>query len=135
MTLPYQQRAAEHAARRDMEVRRSIQISRVRLAVFLAGAAGLMWILARGAGIAWLVIDSAVFVAFGVLVAWHARVEDRVAWYGALRTVALRGVARRGRRWEDLPPGDPPSSIDLTNHPYAIDLDLFGRTRDFAQAG
>ena len=118
-----------------MEVRRSIQISRVRLAVFLAGAAGLMWILARGAGIAWLVIDSAVFVAFGVLVAWHARVEDRVAWYGALRTVALRGVARRGRRWEDLPPGDPPSSIDLTNHPYAIDLDLFGRASLFQWLG
>jgi hypothetical protein len=135
VTLPYRQRATEHAARRDLEVRRSIQISRVRLVLFLAGAAGLIWILARGPGIVWFAVDVALFVAFGVLVAWHARVEDRVAWYDALRTVALRAVSRLNRRWDELPPGDPPSSIDFTHHPYAMDLDLFGRASLFQWLG
>lgn len=135
MTLPYQKRATEHTARRDTEVRRSITISRARLAVFLVATAQLIWILARHPGITLVVADLALFVAFGVLVAWHARVEDRVAWHDALRTVARRGVARLGRSWEDLPPGDPPSSIDLTHHPYAMDLDLFGRASLFQWLG
>ena len=135
MTAAYQQRAAEHTARRDREVRQSITISRARLSVFLIAAAGLIWIVARTAGLAWFVVDVALFVAFGILVAWHARVEDRVAWHDALRIVALRGVARLRRSWEDLPPGDPPSSIDLTHHPYAIDLDLFGRASLFQWLG
>ena len=135
MTRPYHQRATEHAAHRDMEVRRSIKISRARLAVFLIAMTGLVWILARGPGISWFIADVALFVAFGVLVAWHARVEDRIAWYDALRTVARRGVARLGRSWDDLPTGDPPSSIDLTHHPYAMDLDLFGRASLFRWLG
>ena len=83
----------------------------------------------------WLVADVALFVGFGALVAWHARVEDRVAWYEALRVVALRGVARLGRSWEDLPPGDPPAAIDIAHHPYASDLDLFGRASLFQWLG
>jgi len=44
VTAAYQQRAAEHTARRDREVRQSITISRARLSVFLIAAAGLIWI-------------------------------------------------------------------------------------------
>jgi hypothetical protein len=135
VTVPYQQRAAEHTACRDTEVRRSIAISRARLAVFLIATAGLIWIVARAPGAMWLVADVALFVGFGALVAWHARVEDRVAWYEALRVVALRGVARLGRSWEDLPPGDPPAAIDIAHHPYASDLDLFGRASLFQWLG
>ncbi len=135
MTRPYQQRATEHTARRDMEMRRSITISRARLAVFLPATALLIWILARHPGVTLVVADLALFIVFGVLVAWHARVEDRVAWHDALRTVALRGVARLDRSWEELPPGDAPSSIDLSHHPYAIDLDLFGRASLFQWLG
>src|SRR4029453_8254975 len=49
--------------------------------------------------------------------------------------VAVRGVARVGRTWEDLPAGDPPSAIDFTHHPYAMDLDLFGRASLFQWLG
>jgi hypothetical protein len=135
VTLPYQQRAEQHTAHRDVETGRSIKISRARLAVFLVAAAGLIWILARGPGVAWFIADLALFATFGVLVAWHARVEDRVAWYDALRIVAVRGAARVRRRWEDLPSGDPPSSIDVMHHPYALDLDLFGRASLFQWLG
>jgi ABC-type multidrug transport system fused ATPase/permease subunit len=135
VTLPYQHRATEHTVHRDIEVRRSITISRARLAVFLVATAVLIWILAGHPGIALVAADLALFVVFGVLVVWHARVEDRVAWHDALRTVALRGAARLGRNWEDLPPGEAPSSIDLTHHPYAMDLDLFGRASLFQWLG
>jgi hypothetical protein len=31
------------------------------------------------------------------------------------------------RDWDGLPAVDPPAGVDLSNHPFAIDLDLFGR--------
>ena len=135
MTVSYQARARAHTVRRDIEVKRSIQISRARLAVFLAAVGGLVWCAARRGGYAGYSVDAVLFLVFGILVAWHARVEERVAWHAALRTVALRGLARIERRWDDLPSADPPSSIDLTHHPYATDLDLFGRASLFQWLG
>ena len=70
-----------------------------------------------------------------MLVVWHARVEDRAAWHDALRVVCERAFARVERRWEDLPPADAPASVDLTHHPYAVDLDLFGRASLFQLLG
>ena len=61
MTVEYQHRAAEHARRRETEARRSIRISRARLAVFLVAMAGLIWIIARAPGVAWLAGDVALF--------------------------------------------------------------------------
>lgn len=135
MTVPYQQRAAEHQARRDVEVERSIKISRARLSVFLVAFAVLIWTLVRGRSPSWFALDAGLFVAFGALVAWHARVEDRVAWHEALRVVAARGAARVRRSWDDLPPAEAPSAIDIAHHPYAIDLDLFGRASLFQWLG
>ncbi|MFL6278646.1 MAG: MutS-related protein [Vicinamibacterales bacterium] len=135
MTHSYQQRADGHTADRGIEVTRSIAISRARLTVFLLGVAGLIWTVARRGGYEWYAADAALFVGFGLLVAWHARVEARVAWHGALRIVALRALARVRRSWEDLPAGDPPSSVDLARHPYALDLDLFGRASLFQWLG
>ncbi len=135
MKVTYQARAHDHTVRRDVEDARSIQISRARLAVFLVAAGGFVWCVARGAGYVGYSADAALFLVFGGLVAWHARVDERVAWHNALRTVALRGVARIERRWDDLPSADPPSSIDLTHHPYATDLDLFGRASLFQWLG
>ena len=135
MTVPYQQRADAHTARRDREVRRSIAISRARLTVFLVAIAGFIWAVARGGGLALYAADAALWLGFGSLVAWHARVEDRIAWDEALRTVSLRGLARVRRSWDDLPAADPPPSIDLAHHPYATDLDLFGRASLFQWLG
>jgi MutS-like protein len=58
---------------------------------------------------------------------WHARVEERLAWHESLRVVNVWGAARIGRDWQTLPPAEPPPGLDLSQHPYAIDLDLFGR--------
>jgi hypothetical protein len=135
VTVPYQARAEQHAVHRDAERRRSVQISRARLAVFLAAAGCLVWTLARGADPVRLTMAAGLFVVFGVLVFWHARVEDRAAWHDALRTVSLRGSARVERRWDDLPEAEAPGSIDLVHHAYALDLDLFGRASLFQWLG
>ena len=130
MTVPsggYAAKAADYAAERDREVAVSVRISRLRLATFLPAAACVFWALTRGFTITPVVIGAVLFAAFGALVVWHARVEDRVAWFDALRLVNVRAEARVKRDWRTLPTGDPPHGLDLTNHPYALDLDVFGR--------
>ena len=102
-------------------------ISRGRLATFLLALALLIWTLAGGADAVRLAAAGALFVVFGGLVVWHARVEERAAWHEALRVACEYAAARIDRRWNDLPPGDPPAGLDLAHHPYALDLDLFGR--------
>lgn len=135
MTVPYQARAAGHAARRDVELKRSLQISRARLTVFFVGSGSLVWTIVHRGGSGWIALSALLAVVFGVLVAWHARVEERAAWHHALQTVSLRSAARVERRWDDLPPAEAPASIDLGHHPYAIDLDLFGRASIFQWLG
>ena len=71
--------AVRHAADSVREGRRSTLIARLRLATFLAAAAILVLTLSRGATPLPLVVAFVLFVAFGILVAWHARVDERVA--------------------------------------------------------
>jgi hypothetical protein len=122
----YERRAALHAAMRDEEANRSVWISRARLATVLPGLAALVWAFTHGG--ARLPVAAAILLlgAFAALVVWHARVEDRRAWYEALHTVNVLAIARIGRAWDRLPPADPPPDA-LEQHPYAVDLDLFGR--------
>ena len=133
--VPYAGNAVRHAADSVREGRRSTLIARLRLATFLAAAAILVLTLSRGATPLPLVIAFVLFVVFGILVAWHARVDERVARHDALRLVNVRALARRARDWHALPNGDAPAGIDLTDHPYALDLDLFGRASLFQWLG
>jgi hypothetical protein len=127
MTAGYQERAAMWAGQRDAETRRSVRISRLRLAAFLPGAAALVWVLWRGGPPGLLIAALLLLAAFAALVVWHARVEERVAWFDALHVVNTYALARLGRDWDRLPRADPPPASDLEHHPYARDLDLFGR--------
>jgi hypothetical protein len=133
--VPYAENAVRHAADSERELRRSTLIARLRLATFLVAAALLVWTVSRGATPLPLVAAVLLFVVFGMLVAWHARVDERVARHDALRLVNVRALARRGRDWHALPDGDTPAGIDLTDHPYALDLDLFGRASLFQWLG
>lgn len=135
MTRLYSERASLHTVRRDEEKRRSSRISRWRLATFLPGFASLLWAVTHHGAAAWLFAGLGLLAIFAVLVFVHARVEDRVAWHDALRVVNVRALARAERRWDDLPPGDAPIASDLTHHPYALDLDLFGRASVFQWLG
>ena len=135
MTTAYAARGEQHALRRDAELRRSAVISRLRLAVFLAAAGLLLWTLTRGATPPMLGLSAVMFVVFGGLVAWHARVEERAAWHEALRTATVHAIARVERRWDVLPAAEAPASVDVAHHPYAMDLDLFGRASLFQWLG
>ena len=144
MISEYEARAGAHAARRDAEMRVSLLISRCRLATFLPGAALVVFSLTRE-GAPWALAAGGILLsAFAILVVWHARVDARVAWYEALYVVNHHAVARVARAWDRLPPAEPPhvftngpqrngssrarqEAADLEHHPYAIDLDLFGR--------
>jgi MutS domain V len=135
ITRSYAQKAGRHIADRDADRRRSALIARLRLATSLPAAAVLGWAFARGVTPGRLVLGAVLLAIFGVLVAWHAIVENRMAWHNALRLVCERGVAREARDWSALPPGDPPDGIDLSGHPYASDLDVFGRASLFQWLG
>jgi ABC-type multidrug transport system fused ATPase/permease subunit len=131
----YGARAERYRGLRDSERRRSVLISRLRLAAFLSAAALLVWSLGGRATPALLMASAGLFGIFGALVVWHARVDERVEWYDALQTVNERAIARIERRWSDLPPGDAPPTLDIAQHPFAIDLDLFGRASLFQWLG
>jgi hypothetical protein len=123
----YQARAAEHAEKRDAEQQLSRLISRLRLATFIPGAVALVWALGRGMPTVPLAIGVALLAVFAALVVWHARVDERAEWFEALYTVNMQALARIGRAWDRLPPAEPPPNVDVEHHPYAHDLDLFGR--------
>ncbi len=135
MTGAYDTRAREHAGRRDVELRLSARIARVRLTVFLLAIAVIVWTLASGVHAWYVAAAGGLLAIFGGLVVWHARVEGRAAWHEALRTACAQAWARVDRRWDDLPAGQAPPHIDLAQHPYAVDLDLFGRASLFQWLG
>ena len=135
MIASYSARARRHAGRRDEELQRSKRISRWRLATFLPAIFALLWALSGDGGRLAFAAAGALFLAFGILVVWHARVEERAAKHDALHTVCMWAIARIQRRWGALPPADAPPGVDLTHHPYALDLDLFGRASLFQWLG
>src|SRR5687767_1910060 len=121
------------AKRAEME-RRSAVLSRWRLATFLP-ALGLLILALSDPEPATFAMSAALFAVFGVLVVRHARVEERAAWFEALRTVNARGTSRLHRQWDALPPAPEPRGLDLETHPYATDLDLFGRASIYQWLG
>ncbi len=135
MTIAYDARARQHAENRDTELAQSGRISRARLVVFLCAAGLLVWTLASGADPLRLASAAILFLGVGVLVFWHARVEERAAWHDALRTACTYGAARHARSWDELPPAEAPAPLDAAHHPYAHDLDLFGRASIFQWLG
>ena len=139
MSEHYEARATAHAARRDERRRLSVVIARLRLATFIPGAAILVWAIADGGPWPLVVLASGLLALFAGLVVWHARVDERADWYDALHVVNLHALARIARAWDRLPPAEPPVGGQrwslfpgtdvppVTRHPYAVDLDLFGR--------
>lgn len=121
--------------RRDAERRTSASIARVRLATFLgAVAATAWWLFFAGAMPAFLTAFT-LYLAFGTLVVFHARVEDRAEWFEALRAVNALASARLARHWDTLPDATAPAGLVAENHPYAVDLDVFGHASAFQLLG
>ena len=123
----YSRKIDGYARTRIGFAQRSRRVSTLRLVTSLPAAAIVIWMLSRGFSTTPSIVAALLFLAFFVLVAWHARIEERIAWLDALQLANSRGRARVQRDWSQLPESMPPDGIDLTHHPYAIDLDLFGR--------
>jgi hypothetical protein len=123
----YEEQSAQHAARAALERGISKRIARIRLATSLPAAACLAYAIFHRGPFPVVVFTAgvALLLAFTVLVVWHARIEERIAWHDALYSINQFAIARIGRVWDRLPPGDSaPEGIE--HHPYALDLDLFG---------
>jgi hypothetical protein len=133
--VPYADNAKRHEAARDLHTRVSERVSRVRLATFLLAAALLVWTLSRGVTPPPVIASAILFAIFGALVVWHARVEERMARHEALRLVNVRALARLARDWNALPSADLPRHLQNEQHPFALDLDLFGRASLFQWLG
>ncbi len=97
--------------------------SRLRLAVAALVVVAIVG-LSRGGSAWWAALLAAGVVVFVWLVVRHDRVERRRDAAQAMAGLNRDAIARLARRWNDLPaPWTPPIPED---HPYALDIDLFG---------
>lgn len=114
-----------HAAKAGAE-RRVNHLGHLRLAAFAAIAVlAARWATAAGWHVFWALATLAAVVAFGALVRASRRARDHLQLTDDMARLSDEGAARTARAWNDLPerdwgPADPA-------HPYAVDLDLFGR--------
>jgi hypothetical protein len=126
----YERRLAERRARIAALDRVNLIISNIRLVLALGGAV-LSWMAFVRASISpWWPL--AVWFAFGVLAVIHAKRLERFERAKAAERVYVRGLERLDDRWAGTGRDGsafPPSF--LANHPYALDLDLFGRASLF----
>jgi predicted ATPase len=133
---PAEHHAAREAASRAAEERcrrTSMRLSTGRLVSALATAGLAMWALDAAApvGVGWLAIAG--LVIFTVLVVVHDRVERRAAAHAVVASWHERRRLRLERAWSELSESWQP---DLDpHHPFAHDLDLFGRASLFALIG
>ena len=131
----YVDRQQRYVRLRDEQRRKSAILARLRLASFLPAMAALVWWLGFEGAVPAFSVTAVLLVVFGILVVLHARVEERAERFEALRVVNARGAARVARDWDALPPAPAPSEALGDSHPYANDLDVFGRASLFQWLG
>src|SRR6267154_1738482 len=118
----YNERLSERTRRlSDLAARRD-RIGYMRLIVALAGIA-LIWFAVRGRAPVWPVtLPLAVFIA---LVWWQSRIERAAECVRRAISFYERGIGRLEHRWQGA--GETGERFSDPHHPYAADLDLFGR--------
>ncbi|MGP0069964.1 MAG: MutS-related protein [Isosphaeraceae bacterium] len=119
----YDRRLGERSRALERWTRWDRRVADIRLAVFVAGLiAGYVVYQSGGLGVWWLAIIGGVFLALVVSHEPISRAADR-----ARRAVAFysKGLARLDGKWA----GTGVEGLDYLDleHPYAADLDLFGR--------
>ena len=102
--------------------RRHLFISNLRLAVALAAGLAAWFVFIRDAAPAWTFLVPA--ITFLVLLVVHALVLQQNERAARARRLYLRGLDRLDGRWPGVGPDGARFGLD---HPYARDLDLFGR--------
>jgi hypothetical protein len=119
----YKQHADRFTERAVAQARRSSALSHARLATFLIALIAGVYAQERNsrAAVVILLAASAAFIMFFIL---HARVRRLERWNRALALMNRLGLRRLERAWPRLPARTP--IRPLTEHPFALDLDLFG---------
>ena len=121
----YTRRESAAATSADLWKGRSDTIARARMGVFLVTVAVLIcYVAVPGARTLLGAIALLLSMAFVALIVRHTRARRFERWHRELARVARSAQDRRLRRWEALERPSPPSPVD---HPYADDLDIFGR--------
>jgi len=105
--------------------RNAARIGYLRLLVFLS-AALIVWYIFHGLALLWIAVPITVFIA---LAWWQARFDrDAECAQRAIRFFE-RGIARLENQWQGT--GEDGARFADPHHPYASDLDLFGRASLF----
>ena len=122
----YEAREASFLRQAGAEERRSLALSRARLAAFSVGVVALVAALNAGGALRTplFLVAAAAALVFVVLVVVHNRVEDRLQREQVLAAINRRQGARVRRIWAEFPPAGGPIA---DSHPYAQDLDVAGR--------
>ncbi len=120
---------ADRLAERNLHLKafttRRDRIGYIRLLVFLA-AAVVLWYGFHGLSLWSLAAPLAIFI---VLVWWQSRVERSAECVQRAIAFYERGIARLENRWQGT--GETGDQFADPHHPYASDLDLFGRASLF----
>jgi hypothetical protein len=121
----YAEQLADRIERRKAFERRSNRIGNLRLLVSLAFLA-VIWYAFHGISKWWIAAPIAIFIG---LVWWQSRIErDAECMRRAVRFYE-QGIARLENRWQGE--GESGERFSDPHHPYASDLDLFGRASLF----
>jgi hypothetical protein len=121
----YADRLTERAQRLEASSRRRDRIGYLRLLVF-AGAAAAVWYAFHGVSIWWIAAPIAIFI---LLMWWQARFDREAECARRAMRFFERGIARLENRWQGA--GEDGARFADPHHPYASDLDLFGRASLF----
>ena len=126
MTLPrneYDQRLTRWRAAVDRQNRRYTQISDIRLATAVA-AAIIAYLIFGSVVISayWLIAPAALFI---VLMVAHLKIDKRRQFAQRAVRYYEQALKRLGDEWSGS--GNPGDAFADSSHPYASDLDLFGR--------
>ena len=127
----YARRAETHAAQRQVFAERSRRIAYARVATFLSGAACVL-VAATSEHVpsgSLYAAGAVLIVAFVVLVGWHGTVERHERRHDALADINEVALRKLRRDWSRI---DVPQVSAPASHPYADDLDVFGRASLFA---
>ncbi|HJU65389.1 MAG TPA: hypothetical protein VJ596_06910, partial [Gemmatimonadaceae bacterium] len=124
----YRARCERLGVERDRLRIRSRWVGHLRLAIFAAGALAVTWLLSTestsqrewAAALALVML-----VTFVLLALYHDQVKRQHAWFDELWHINEEGAHRVAHEWDAIPLED--SRPAPAGHPYAADLDLFGR--------
>ncbi len=121
----YTKRAGEHAALAEQHGARSRLVSNLRGVAFATATISGLFAVAGSTPLVTAPISAVGALWFFVLVVWHGRVIQREDDARRWERVNQNALARVSDGWHELP--DDGASFKLSGHPYADDLDVFGR--------